>query len=58
MRIWRLHPRYLDAVGLVALWCEGRLARAVLRGLLRRLRQRSPLLMLDRMLPFGVCGYA
>lgn len=32
MRIWSLHPRYLDARGLVALWREGLLAQAVLRG--------------------------
>lgn len=32
MRIWSLHPEYLDARGLVALWREGLLAQAVLRG--------------------------
>jgi hypothetical protein len=32
MRLWSLHPRHLDARGLVALWREGLLARAVLRG--------------------------
>jgi hypothetical protein len=32
MRIWTLHPRYLDRRGLVALWREGLLAQAVLRG--------------------------
>ena len=32
MRLWTLHPKYLDAKGLVALWREGLLARAVLRG--------------------------
>jgi hypothetical protein len=32
MRLWSLHPRYLDVVGLVALWREALLARAVLRG--------------------------
>ena len=32
MRLWTLHPRYLDAKGLVALWREGLLARAVLAG--------------------------
>ena len=32
MRLWSLHPRYLDAQGLVALWREGLLAQAVLRG--------------------------
>ena len=35
MRLWSLHPRYLDAQGLVALWREALLARAVLRGLTR-----------------------
>lgn len=33
MRLWSLHPKYLDAAGLVALWREALLARAVLRGL-------------------------
>jgi hypothetical protein len=32
MRLWSLHPSYLDARGLVATWREGLLARAVLRG--------------------------
>ena len=32
MRIWSLHPKYLDARGLVALWREGLLAQAVLKG--------------------------
>jgi hypothetical protein len=32
MRIWTLHPKYLDARGLVALWREGLLAQAVLTG--------------------------
>jgi hypothetical protein len=32
VRIWSLHPKYLDAQGLVALWREGLLAQAVLRG--------------------------
>jgi hypothetical protein len=32
MRLWSLHPKYLDAKGLVALWREGLLAQAVLRG--------------------------
>lgn len=32
MRLWSLHPRYLDSQGLVALWREALLARAVLRG--------------------------
>jgi hypothetical protein len=32
MRLWSLHPAYLDAAGLTALWREALLARAVLRG--------------------------
>ncbi len=32
MRLWSIHPRYLDSKGLVALWREGLLAKAVLEG--------------------------
>jgi len=32
MRLWSIHPSYLDAKGLVALWREGLLAQNVLRG--------------------------
>jgi len=32
MRLWSFHPRYLDSKGLVALWREGLLAKAVLSG--------------------------
>ncbi len=32
MRIWSLHPRYLDRQGLLAGWREGLLAQAVLNG--------------------------
>jgi len=32
MRLWTLHPRYLDAKGLVAAWREALLAQKVLRG--------------------------
>lgn len=32
MRLWSIHPRYLDAKGLVALWREGLLAQKVLLG--------------------------
>ncbi len=32
MRIWSLHPKYLDAKGLVALWRETLLAQNVLEG--------------------------
>jgi hypothetical protein len=51
MRIWSLHPAYLDARGLVALWRETLLAQAVLNGntkgytrhpQLLRFREQSP----------------
>jgi hypothetical protein len=32
MRLWTIHPKYLDARGLVALWREALLAQKVLRG--------------------------
>ena len=32
MRLWTIHPRHLDARGIVALWREGLLARKVLAG--------------------------
>jgi hypothetical protein len=33
MRLWTLHPKYLDPRGLVALWREALLAQAVIKGL-------------------------
>ena len=35
MRLWTLHPRYLDAQGLVAAWREALLAQKVLAGATR-----------------------
>lgn len=32
MRLWSLHPKYLDSKGLVALWRESLLAQKVLQG--------------------------
>ena len=32
MRLWTVHPRYLDSKGLLAAWREGLLAQKVLRG--------------------------
>lgn len=43
MRLWTVHPKYLDALGLVALWREGLLARAVLRGDTRGYRHHPQL---------------
>lgn len=43
MRIWTLHPRYLDPQGLVALWRETLLAQKVLRGETRGYRAHPQL---------------
>lgn len=43
MRLWSLHPRYLDPQGLVALWREALLARAVLDGQTRGYRNHPQL---------------
>src|SRR4051812_6530953 len=32
MRLWSIHPKFLDCKGLVALWREGLLAQKVLAG--------------------------
>ena len=44
MRIWSLHPHYLDRRGLVALWREGLLAQAVLRGKTKGYRHHPQLI--------------
>ena len=43
MRVWSLHPRYLDRQGLVACWRETLLAQAVLAGRTRGYRKHSQL---------------
>jgi hypothetical protein len=43
MRLWSLHPGYLDARGLVALWREGLLAQKVLAGATRGYRHHPQL---------------
>lgn len=43
MRLWSLHPQYLDPQGLVALWRETLLAKAVLRGETRGYTQHPQL---------------
>jgi len=43
MRLWSLHPRFLDPRGLVALWREALLARAVLAGQTRGYRAHPQL---------------
>ena len=43
MRLWSLHPKYLDSRGLVALWREALLAKAVLQGKTRGYRHHPQL---------------
>ena len=43
MRLWSLHPKYLDRQGLTALWRETLLAQAVLRGQTRGYRRHPQL---------------
>ena len=43
MRLWTLHPEYLDPQGLTALWREALLAREVLRGNTRGYRHHPQL---------------
>jgi hypothetical protein len=60
MRLWSIHPKYLDSIGLVALWREGLLAKKVLQGKtkgyrhhpqLERFRgQQSPVASINRYL--------
>jgi Pyrimidine dimer DNA glycosylase len=62
VRLWSVHPRYLDSVGLVALWREALLARKVLQNRttgyrhhpqLRRFReQRNPVACINSYLGF------
>jgi hypothetical protein len=43
MRLWTVHPKFLDAKGLVALWREGLLAKAVLEGKTKGYREHPQL---------------
>jgi hypothetical protein len=44
MRLWTLHPKYLDARGLVALWREALLAQKVLQGKTRGYKNHPQLI--------------
>jgi hypothetical protein len=44
MRLWSLHPQYLDSKGLLAVWREGLLAKKVLQGQTRGYRHHSQLI--------------
>lgn len=57
MRLWSLHPRYLDRKALVAAWREGLLAQAVLAGRTRGYRNH-PQLARFRATPLPVCYVA
>jgi Pyrimidine dimer DNA glycosylase len=48
MRLWTLHPRYLDAKGLVALWREALLAQKVLRGATKGYKHHPQLLRFSK----------
>jgi hypothetical protein len=43
VRLWSLHPQYLDAKGLVALWREALLAQKVLAGITKGYRHHPQL---------------
>jgi hypothetical protein len=57
MRLWSLHPKYLDRMGLLAVWREGLLAKKVLGGKTKGYRNhpqlarfrgcKDPLAMID-----------
>jgi len=44
MRLWSLHPKYLDRMGLLAAWREGLLAQKVLKGETKGYRNHPQLL--------------
>lgn len=57
MRLWSLHPRYLDRQGLTACWREALLAQAVLAGRTRGYRNHSQLVRFrDRRDPLATVG--
>ncbi|MFH1394440.1 MAG: pyrimidine dimer DNA glycosylase/endonuclease V [Candidatus Micrarchaeota archaeon] len=43
MRLWSIHPKYLDRAGLIALWREALLAKKVLQGRTRGYRNHPQL---------------
>lgn len=43
MRLWSIHPKYLDSKGLIAVWREGLLAQKVLKGETRGYRKHPQL---------------
>jgi hypothetical protein len=49
MRLWSLHPQYLDTKGLLAVWREGLLAQHVLAGKTRGYKNHPQLARFKRM---------
>jgi len=57
MRLWSLHPKYLDTKGIVALWREGLLAQKVLAGKTKGYRRHPQLLRFqEHPQPLAVIG--
>jgi hypothetical protein len=44
LRLWSIHPKYLDRIGLVAVWREGLLAKRVLEGRTKGYRDHPQIL--------------
>jgi hypothetical protein len=59
MRLWTLHPKYLDAKGLVALWREALLAQKVLQGATRGYKHHPQLIRFYKTAnpPAALAGY-
>ncbi|RPI79207.1 MAG: hypothetical protein EHM45_03825 [Desulfobacteraceae bacterium] len=48
MRLWSIHPQYLDTKGLLAVWREGLLAKKVLQGRTKGYRRHPQLIRFRR----------
>jgi hypothetical protein len=48
MRLWTLHPKYLDTKGIVALWREALLAQKVLQGATKGYKHHPQLLRFSK----------
>jgi hypothetical protein len=58
MRLWSIHPRYLDWMGLGAVWREGLLAQAVIEGRTKGWRNHPQLNRFKEHLdPLGAIGF-
>lgn len=58
MRLWSIHPQYLDRAGLTAVWREGLLAQKVLQGGTRGYRHHPQLIRFQNAAdPLAAIGY-